>query len=88
MKNLVLEQNHMLHYTGESFDVNPFLALVSHNDLTLENSKVLGSQTVIPLQTTPLNPDRTWGRRIAKSVSMPAQPIPSKSWFERLFRRA
>jgi hypothetical protein len=66
-KNLVLAQHHMLHYTGEALNINPFLALVSHNDLTFEASRVLGSQTLVPLETTPNKADQTLGRGVASS---------------------
>ncbi len=87
-KNLVLSQNHMLHYTSDATNINPFLALVSNNQLTLENSQLLGSQTMIPMETTKTQ-HQTWGRNRTKPVpKIETRIVPNKSWFNRLFRRA
>jgi hypothetical protein len=87
-KNWVLEQNHMLHYTGKSTNINSFLALVTKNELTLENAQVLGSQTIIPLDSATQH--QNWGRNVDKTVvEKPKEiPIPQKTWFQRLLRRA
>lgn len=88
-KNLVLSQNHMLHYTGDATNINPFLTLVSNNQLTLENSQLLGSQTMIPLETTKTQ-DETWGRNRQKQLWRLKIPVAvaKKSWFIRLFGRS
>ena len=88
-KNLVLSQNHMLHYTGDPININPFLALVSNNQLTLENSQLLGSQTMIPLDTTKTQ-HQTWGRNRQKQLRKIETPVvvPKKSFFGRFFKRA
>ncbi len=88
-KNLVLSQNHMLHYTGDAMNINPFLALVSNNQLTLENSQLLGSQTIIPVESAKTQ-SQTWGRYREKPVPKVENRVvvPRKTWFDRLFRRA
>ncbi len=84
----VLIQNHALYYTGRENDMNPFLELVSGNQLRLEQRIIIGAEPAPVLQFS--NAERPLGRTPVQAMPVPVQSAKitaSKSWLDRFFKR-